>query len=112
MMAALECEAVARVGADRKLMLTTRPGAIPAGTARNGSPAIVEYTAGAFVLADDAGRVIVGPVQIEAAQALAEAVACGNARAMTEPQNSLVLATALIALCHLWPRPQAQERTA
>lgn len=85
---------------------------LPAGTTRDGATAMVDYTAGAFVLADDAGRVIVGPVQIEAAQALAEAVACGNPRALTEPQNSLILATALIALCQLWPRGKVPKAEA
>lgn len=107
MTAAIPCEPIAAIGPSRQLLMTTAAGTVPVGVAKDGAPALVAYSTGAFVLADESGRAIVGPVQIEAAQILAERIACGDARALTEPQNSLVLATAFLALCQLWPRPSA-----
>lgn len=105
MTASIPCEPLAAIGPSRQLLMTTAEGTVPVGVAKDGGPALAAYSPGAFVLADENGRAIVGPVQIEAAQHLAERIACGDARALTEPQNSLVLATAFLALCQLWPRP-------
>lgn len=103
-MKTLACTPVAAIGDTRQLLITTVDGSTPIGTAKDGGPLLAEFTAGAFILADNDGQMIVGPIQIEAAHALARRVAEGDARALTEPQGNLILATAVLALAHMWPR--------
>ncbi len=103
-MKTLACTPVAAIGETRQLMITDMAGSITVGTAKDGGPLLADFTAGAFVLADNDGQMIVGPIQIEAAHALALRVAAGDPRAMTEPQGKLILATAVLTLAHMWPR--------
>lgn len=103
-MRTVACTPIASVGETRRLLITDTDGSILVGTSKDGGPMLADFTAGAFVLADDDGQAIVGPIQIEAAQVLARRVAEGDPRAMTEPQGRLILATAVLALAHMWPR--------
>jgi len=103
-MKTIACTPVAAIGDTRRLMITSMDGSTKVGTAKDGGPLLADFTAGAFILADNDDQLIVGPIQIEAAQALACKVASGDPRAMTEPQANLILATAVLALAHLWPR--------
>lgn len=103
-MTTIACTPIASVGETRLLLITDTDGATRIGTAKDGGALMADYTAGAFVLADDDGQAIVGPIQIEAAQAFARRVAEGDPRALTEPQGDLILATAVLALAHMWPR--------
>ncbi len=100
----LACTPIAAIGETRRLLMTSTDGSILVGTAKGGGPLMANFTAGAFILADSDDQLIVGPIQIEAAQALARRVAEGDPRALTEPQGRLILATALLALAHMWPR--------
>lgn len=109
-MTTIACTPLAAIGETRQLMITSMDGSTTVGTAKDGGPLLADYTAGAFILADIDGRMIVGPIQIEAAQTLARRVAEGDPRAMTEPQAKLILATAVLALAHMWPRTDGGER--
>lgn len=100
----LACTPIAAIGETRRLLMTSTDGSILVGTAKGGGPLVADFTAGAFILADNDDQLIVGPIQIEAAQALARRVAESDPRALTEPQGRLILATALLALAHMWPR--------
>lgn len=103
-MKTLACTPIAAIGETRRLLITSMDGSTVVGTAKDGGPLVADFTAGAFVLADNDGQMIVGPIQIEAAQVLARRVAEGDPRALTEPQGNLILATAVLALAHMWPR--------
>ncbi|NVP54489.1 hypothetical protein [Mycoplana rhizolycopersici] len=103
-MKTIACTPVAAIGDTRQLMITSMDGSTKVGTAKDGGALLADFTAGAFILADNDGQLIVGPIQIEAAQVLARRVAEGDPRATTEPQANLILATAVLALAHMWPR--------
>lgn len=92
---------------DRCIMRTTSAGTIPNGTAKDGSALLADYPAGALILSNEKGDVIVGPIDIDRAVDLAHAMAIGNGRALTEPQGSLIIATTLLAVVSLLPEPQA-----
>ncbi|MDR6757810.1 hypothetical protein J2Y48_003107 [Mycoplana sp. BE70] len=109
-MKTIACTPLAAIGATRQLMITSMDGSTTVGTAKDGGELAADFSAGAFVLADNDGQLIVGPIQIEAAHALAMKVADGNPRAITEPQANLILATAVIALSHMWPRGSENGR--
>lgn len=103
-MKTIACTPIAAIGLTRQLMITSMDGSTIIGKAKDGGALMADFTAGAFILADDVGELIVGPIQIEAAQSLAHQVAVGDPRAMTEPQANLILATAVLALANMWPR--------
>lgn len=85
-------------GGDRCIMRTKDAGTIPNGVARDGSELLTDYPVGALILSNPRGDVIVGPIDIDRAVDLAHAMAIGNARALTEPQASLIIATTLLAV--------------
>ncbi|WEZ84606.1 hypothetical protein P6U16_08540 [Rhizobium sp. 32-5/1] len=101
---------LANIRGGREIVTTVSGGVLANGVAKNGSPLIETYPAGAMILSDEHGRLIVGPIDIDAAIDLAERIAMGNARALTEPQAGLVLATALLGVFALLPEPPAEGK--
>jgi hypothetical protein len=93
----IHARAVGQVSPDRTLYVTTEAGTVFDGTFKDGEREAY-FLPGAAILADSRNHVLVGPVMMEAAHALAMKVAAGDPRALTEPQCTLVLAVALLAL--------------
>lgn len=77
----------------RHLMSAAAPGTAKVLT-KDGS-VDVPFAAGELLLADDHGRVIVGPVSVSGAVDLAERVLDGDMRAITDPLTIFALATAI-----------------
>lgn len=85
-------------GTDRSIHVTDEAGTLAVGTTKQGSPLTVSYEVGSVLLVEGEGKVIVGPIDSHAVGDLAAAVASGDARALTAPQTSLILATYVLAL--------------
>lgn len=96
---------LANIRGGRQIVTAVSGGQLVNGVAKNGSPLLETYPAGAMILSDENGRLIVGPIDIDAAVDLAERIAMGNTRALTEPQAGLVLATAILGVFALLPEP-------
>lgn len=77
----------------RQIMYAAEPGVTKI-TTKEGSIEL-PFAAGDIMLADEHGRVILGPVSIEGAVDLAERILEGDHRAMTDPLALLTLATAV-----------------
>jgi hypothetical protein len=73
-------------------------GTITDGVAKDGSPRVLTYGAGAVVLASPTGSLLAGPLDLDGAEALAVAVIEGDARVLTSPSIELRLASALLGL--------------
>lgn len=82
----------------RHILATLDGGSVRTGTQKDGSPLMADFTPASFILSDGGDDIIVGPIVPSAAISLAQEVAQGNARAMTEPQATLILATALLGI--------------
>jgi len=80
-------------GGMRQLMSAAAPGTTKVLTKDGGVE--VPYAAGELLLADEQGRVIVGPVSVSGAVDLAERVLDGDMRAITDPLTIFALATAI-----------------
>lgn len=85
-------------GNGHALYATATAGEIRDGTAKDGSPRLVTYDAGAAVLVDVRDTIVAGPIDAHGAELLALAVVEGDTRAITEPGAILRLAIAYLAL--------------
>jgi hypothetical protein len=93
----------------RRLMRVTQPGTAPVIT-KTGT---VEkpFAAGDFLLADETGHVIVMPLDMETAVAIATEIVEGNAYFLTSSHSLRALAVAVLAIHHTQqsPSPESAE---
>jgi hypothetical protein len=87
-------------------MRVTQPGAAPV-TTKAGT---VEkpFAVGDFLLADETGHVIVMPMDMEDAVAIATEIVEGNAYFLTSSHSLRALAVAVLAIAHSTPRPSPE----
>lgn len=97
-MSKIETTRLATLDNGRHILATLTGGSVRIGTQKDGSPLMADFTPASFILGDGVEDIVVGPIVPDAALALAREVAQGNARAMTEPQTALILATALLGI--------------
>lgn len=92
----------------RRLLRTLEAGTVPV-PSKDG-PKRAAFAAGAIVVADKArSGTIVGPVDFDAAVALARDVLAGNERAVTHPATLMTLAAALAGFSTPAPGPGDDE---
>lgn len=103
---------LSRVDDCRAVHIVTKEGSLTSGVRKDGSPNVVHYPAGSFVLSEEGKGLITGPTEIEGALQLARAVVSGHARVLTDPSVLLVLAMSLIASASMWPAPAEAKQTA
>lgn len=82
----------------RYLWRTSGEGKVLGGCDREGMPKELSFPAGAFVLSDEHGEVLCGPISRGAANILAVDIISGNSRTATRPGLPLQLATILLGM--------------
>jgi hypothetical protein len=82
----------------RHLWRTSGEGEILDGVDRQGVPNKLSFSAGAFVLSDDEGNVLCGPISRGAAHMLAVDIIAGAGRTATRPGLALHFATVILGM--------------
>lgn len=96
----------------RHLWRTSGEGEILDGVDRQGVPNKLTFSAGAFVLSDDEGNVLCGPISRGAAHMLAVDIISGDGRTATRPGLALHFATVILGMTLEPLRPDPVEGAA
>ena len=96
----------------RYLWRTSREGEVLDGCDRQGMPRKLSFSAGAFVLSDDEGTVLCGPISRGAAHMLAVDIISGASRTATRPGLALHFATVILGMTLEPAGPDPVERAA